>query len=231
MNLSKSDGEKMEVQSFKNHHKPTFDNIPKEKRDRILSCATSEFAENGYENANISIIAKAAGISVGSIYKYFENKQDLFLTVVHYGITRIDVILQRLLVTDVDILVKVEQIIREIQGFSKTQTVLIKLYNEMTGENDDNLARQLAEAMEGVSSGVYKSAIEQAKMSGEIREDIDAGMAAFLVDNLFMALQFSYSCEYYSERFKIFAGEDILDKDDFVVEQMLKFIKSAFKYK
>ena len=221
----------MEDLGFKDRHKQTFDNIPKEKRDRILRCATDEFALNGYENANVSAIAKAAGISVGSIYKYFEGKQDLFLTVVHHGIERIDDVLKNLLKEDVDVLIKVERIIRELQDFSRTQSKLIKLYNEITGENDDALARQLAEAMEGVSSSVYKEAIEQGKKTGEIRGDLDTGMAAFMIDNLFMSLQFSYSCEYYSERFKIFAGENIFENDDFVVEQMLKFIKSAFKYK
>ena len=221
----------MEDPGFKDRHKKTFDNIPEEKRKRILLCATREFAAKGYENANISEIAKASGISVGAVYKYFENKQDLFLTVVHHGIERIDTVLRNLLEEDVDVLIKVERIIRELQDFSKTQGVLIRLYNEITGETDDNLARQLAEAMEGVSASVYRSAIEQGKKTGEIREDLDAGMAAFMLDNLFMSLQFSYSCEYYSERFKIFTDEDILERDDFVVAQMLKFIKSAFKYK
>ena len=221
----------MEDLGFKDRHKRTFDNIPTEKRNRILKCATNEFALNGYENANVSEIAKAAQISVGSIYKYFESKQDLFLTVVHHGIERIDNVLRSLLAEDVDVLIKVERIIRELQDFSRTQSKLIKLYNEITGENDDTLARQLAEAMEGVSASVYKEAIEQGKKTGEIRPDLDTGMAAFMIDNLFMTLQFSYSCEYYSERFKIFTDENIFENDDFVVEQMLKFIKSAFKYK
>jgi AcrR family transcriptional regulator len=221
----------MEDLGFKDRHKQTFDNIPTEKRNRILKCATDEFALNGYENANVSAIAKAADISVGSIYKYFEGKQDLFLTVVHHGIERIDNTLRSLLAEDVDVLIKVERIIRELQDFSRTESKLIKLYNEITGENDDELARQLAEAMEGVSASVYKQAIEQGKKTGEIRPDLDTGMAAFMIDNLFMTLQFSYSCEYYCERFKLFTDDNIFNNDDFVVEQMLKFIKSAFKYK
>ena len=60
------------------HHKPTFDNISAEKRSRILDAATNEFAVKGFENGNIGTIAKKAGVSVGSLYKYFENKQDLF---------------------------------------------------------------------------------------------------------------------------------------------------------
>ena len=52
-----------------------------------------------------------------------------------------------------------------------------------------------------------------------------------MLDNLFMSLQFSYSCDYYRERFKIYVGNDIESRDEFVVEQSLKFIKSAFKNK
>ena len=70
--------------------------------------------------------------------------------------------------------------------------------------------------------------IRQAQEEGLIRGDIDPRMFAYLLDNLFMNLQFSYACGYYQERFKIYAGDDILSRDDFVVEQMLKFIEGAF---
>ena len=39
-------------------HKPTFDNISKEKRFNILKVAVSEFSSQGFENANINTIAK-----------------------------------------------------------------------------------------------------------------------------------------------------------------------------
>ena len=44
-----------------------------------------------------------------------------------------------------------------------------------------------------------------------------------------MSLQFSYACDYYVERFRIYAGNSITQRDDFVVEQCLKFVKSALK--
>ena len=59
------------------HHKATFDNISQEKRMRIINAATTEFALKGFDNANINNIAKKAGVSVGSLYKYFTNKQDV----------------------------------------------------------------------------------------------------------------------------------------------------------
>ncbi|MGL6107794.1 TetR/AcrR family transcriptional regulator, partial [Romboutsia sp.] len=59
--------------------KPTFNNIPNEKRNRILEEAEKEFAQKGFIGANINKISKNAGISIGSMYSYFESKEDLYL--------------------------------------------------------------------------------------------------------------------------------------------------------
>jgi AcrR family transcriptional regulator len=49
-------------------------------RRRIISEAAGEFARLGFDQANINTIAEQAGIGKGTIYLYFENKRDLFLT-------------------------------------------------------------------------------------------------------------------------------------------------------
>lgn len=214
---------------LRKHHKPTFDNIPAEKRQRIIKTATAEFAQNGFDNANMNAIAKKAGVSVGSLYKYFENKQDLFLTIIQYSIQSMEELLTVLAVSNEDILVKVERIIREIQRTSRENRTLVKLYNGMTAENNPRFAAQFAYEMEALTAKIYREAILQGQKNGEIRTDIDAAFAAFLLDNIFMSLQFSYSCDYYKERFSIYAGNSIAQRDDFVVEQCLKFVKSALK--
>ena len=211
------------------HHKPTFDNIAPEKRQRILDAATVEFSLHGFENANMTVIAKKAQVSVGSLYKYFESKQDLFLTVVQHSIRSMTELLDRLAVSQEDILVKVERIIREIQRTSKESAGLVRLYNGRTAEINPRFASQFAYEMESLTARIYRVAIEEGKKAGDIREDIDAPFAAWLLDNIFMSLQFSYACDYYIERFRIYAGSDITERDDFVVEQCLKFVKSALK--
>ena len=107
--------------------------------------------------------------------------------------------------------------------------VLIKLYNEFTGENDPELAKKIARSMETVTAAAYKKAIVEGQVNGEIRTDIDPGMAAYLVDNILINVQFSYACDYYSERYRIYAGEDVFEKDEFVIENILRFIKAALK--
>ena len=59
--------------------KQTFLNLPDEKRNIIVDAAINEFAEYGLENASTNRIVTNSGISKGSFYQYFEDKQDVFM--------------------------------------------------------------------------------------------------------------------------------------------------------
>lgn len=58
--------------------KPTFFNLPADKRGRIVERAIDEFAERPYHEASLSRIVTSAGIAKGSLYQYFDNKFDLY---------------------------------------------------------------------------------------------------------------------------------------------------------
>src|SRR5437588_8942127 len=55
---------------------------PQSKRERILRAATDVFAQSGYFNAKVSDIAKAAGVADGTIYLYFDGKEDLLVNII-----------------------------------------------------------------------------------------------------------------------------------------------------
>ena len=54
---------------------------PQTKRERILRAAIDVFAQNGYFNAKVSEIARAAGVADGTIYLYFDGKEDLLVSI------------------------------------------------------------------------------------------------------------------------------------------------------
>ena len=58
--------------------KATFDNLPAQKRERIVEAIIEEFASYPYASASTNRIVKAAGISKGSMYQYFANKIAMF---------------------------------------------------------------------------------------------------------------------------------------------------------
>jgi AcrR family transcriptional regulator len=59
--------------------KQTFLNLPEEKRNTVINAAIDEFAQYGLENGSTNRIVANSGISKGSFYQYFEDKQDVFM--------------------------------------------------------------------------------------------------------------------------------------------------------
>jgi AcrR family transcriptional regulator len=53
------------------------------KRDQILDGAKKVFAANGYDGASMNDITRAAGVSKGTIYVYFNNKEELFAALIY----------------------------------------------------------------------------------------------------------------------------------------------------
>ncbi|MCH5317914.1 MAG: TetR/AcrR family transcriptional regulator [Eubacterium sp.] len=216
---------------FNDHHKEAFERIPDERRERILEIATNEFSSKGYENANINIIARNAGISIGLMYKYFSTKEDLFLTCIARGMEILEHTLEDLMESRDKLLIKAEKLIRAACDLSRKNENYIRLYNELTAEKDSKRAVSLAREIEGRTSRIYITAIAQALASGDVRQDLNPRLFAFFLANLLTTLQFSFTCEYYKERLKIYTGIDteLLNEDE-IVNQLLKFIESAFTF-
>ncbi len=59
------------------------------KHTRILTAATKVFAKKGFFNARISDIAKEAKVADGTIYLYFNNKDDILLSVLNEEIGKL----------------------------------------------------------------------------------------------------------------------------------------------
>ncbi len=53
-----------------------------DKREEVLDIASETFLSKGYDGTSINVMAREAGISKESIYRYFGSKEDLFLAVV-----------------------------------------------------------------------------------------------------------------------------------------------------
>ncbi|HEX6386019.1 MAG TPA: TetR/AcrR family transcriptional regulator [Anaerolineae bacterium] len=62
--------------------RPRFEKLPKQKKERILEAAAREFAAHGFEGASLNQILEQAQISKGAAYYYFDDKVDLYSTVV-----------------------------------------------------------------------------------------------------------------------------------------------------
>lgn len=60
-------------------------------KQKILDAALQVFSSYGYAGANIRAIATAAGISIGGVYLYFRNKEQLYMDLIKSRIEAQDI--------------------------------------------------------------------------------------------------------------------------------------------
>lgn len=64
-------------------HDPRWRRLPSERPAQLIDAALSVFSEHGFAAAKLDEIARRAGVSKGTIYLYFESKEELFKAVVN----------------------------------------------------------------------------------------------------------------------------------------------------
>ncbi len=65
------------------------------KRKSILANAMNVFAKEGFGNTDVQVIADLAGVGKGTVYRYFGNKQQLFLATAKYCLEQLGEFVQQ----------------------------------------------------------------------------------------------------------------------------------------
>lgn len=209
---------------------PRFDHLDAEKKQRVIQAAIDEFSCRGYEAANINRIAKQAHISVGSLYKYFKSKEDLFLYVIQLSSDLIEKELRTVNEAPfISVESKIEKVLRIILRTNREQINLIRLYLELISSSNNDMTKLLSFNLETFSSQCYRQILANGQATGEVRADIDPAMAAFHLDNIFLALQYSYVGGYLNERYRIYVKEgiDSIENDELVITETMNFLRGA----
>jgi AcrR family transcriptional regulator len=63
-----------------------FENLEPDRQQRLIDSAAEEFSAQGYDAASLNRIIGRAGMSKSSLYYYFDDKADLFTTLVERSI-------------------------------------------------------------------------------------------------------------------------------------------------
>lgn len=208
----------------------SFKRLNPEKQERILKAAIAEFADRGYELANTNRIAKRAKISVGSIFHYFNTKENLFLYIVQYGSALIETHAGKVVDDEtLSIAQKIEALVRLVVRTSREEITLIRLYHEMSSIGNQELISKLPRSMEQFTSERYIKMLEEGQRSGEVKPELDARLAAFSMDNILLSLQFAYACDYYRIRFQMYNNPEIDQEeyDEQVISETFHFLKGA----
>jgi TetR/AcrR family transcriptional regulator len=204
---------------------PVFERISDEKRKRVLESAKGAFARYGFAGTNVNRVAKTAGISVGALYKYFRTKEDLFLAIIEESHAFLEDTLNRIFDSEPDFFGKVEALLRVAIRSAQDDPDLIRLYVACTTEELAPLAEQLSGRIESLSAARYTRMVADAVAAGQIRGDVDPAATAWLLDDLFLTVQFSYASSYYRDRLQVFVGK--AGDPETIITASLAFIRRS----
>lgn len=158
-----------------------------QRRRQILDAAYQVFATKGYAAATIADVAQALKLGHGTIYRYFDNKLDLFMAVVGEILSRIAQVIageDPTLACDAEAYrEQVVRIGRNMMGLlDKDPAVTKVLFYEAFGisqEIDDKI--QLAWETAGKFTELY---LQNGKRRGFLRSDLDVEVTALAINAL-----------------------------------------------
>jgi len=193
--------------------KETFNQISLEKRENILRTAAMLFAEQGFARTDVAQIAKRAGVAKGSIYNYFESKEDLYLYVCRDGIERSRQAVYSDIRPEWDLYRQIDHIFRRGVAFVLAHPQYARLYLNVASAGMERFADQLSLEVEKYTSDHLKRIIADGMSRGIVRKGVDVSLAAFLINSLYIIFVISLVSRHFQIRMKEYLGirEDLTD--------------------
>ncbi len=87
------------------------------RREQILKAALTEFSKKGYHLTEVATIAKRASVAKGTVYNYFENKEDILLGIVQSGFDELSETMNKVAREDCDPITKIKKASFEYLSF------------------------------------------------------------------------------------------------------------------
>lgn len=165
--------------------KQTFHNLPVSKQKAIIDAAIVQFGRRPFEYANISEIIRAAGISRGSFYQYFTDKEDLFKTVLDL-IGKIKTAYYGNLFdfeSDMPFFDRLEALYRGGVGFAADHPEFVLLTRQITSSSDPCVLLSEQQSIESAHM-LFANLIRADIVKGRLRPDVDPSLLATLVTDV-----------------------------------------------
>ncbi len=164
----------------------TFRRLESARQQAVLSAILDEAVEKGPTDINIKQVAERAGVSVGSLYTYFGNREGLLAFTVSLCVRFMKDMFQSF--HPFLMAMPFEQALQMyLSGgidWSKTQQGLIKFFARAAYHSDSALSEQVVRPIADAMREIVLDMLTQAQKRGEIRNDIDLEATARLIHAL-----------------------------------------------
>ncbi|WP_243354459.1 TetR/AcrR family transcriptional regulator [Bacillus litorisediminis] len=152
----------------------------KPKFKQIIDAAVVVIAENGYHQAQVSKIAKQAGVADGTIYLYFKNKEDILISLFQEKMGSFIERLDELISDEASAAGKLKVLIENhFLMLSEDPHLAIVTQLELRQSNKE-LRKKINEVLKGYLQLVDRI-LSQGVETGEFKKDLDIRLARQMI--------------------------------------------------
>jgi len=148
-----------------------------DKRERIMEAAIRVFAQGGFYATRVSDIAKEAGVADGTIYLYFENKDDVLISIFQDRIGKLIEVLRDVAGRDEPVDERVRRIIELQLGLLEGRRDLAEVVT-VNLRQSSKLLKQYGAPLFTEYLELIASVIAEGQESGVFRTDVSPRIAA-----------------------------------------------------
>jgi len=150
------------------------------KKQRAIESAAKVFAEKGFHGATTKDIAQAMGIKQGSLYYYFESKEQALQEVCEFNFSSYVARMTKICAKSQPIEAKILAIVTSHLSSYRGNDAAMKVHNDQR----HHLPSERRVTIKKLGTG-YRELLEEALLdgvkAGVIREDIDAHFLAYTI--------------------------------------------------
>jgi len=182
--------------------KGTLEKIKPAKREKLLSEAAKLFAQRGYSQTDMAELASRAGVAKGSLYNYFESKQELYVYVCRDGLTRSRQAVYGGLDPGWDVYHQLEHIFNQGAAFARTHPQYLVLYLNMSSAGLEPFTGKLSLEVEKYTADHLKAVLARDMKRGLVRSDLQVNQAAFWINSLYIVFLASLVSRHFQIRMR-----------------------------
>jgi AcrR family transcriptional regulator len=185
-----------------------FKKLAPKRQEEILDAVAGVFAEKGYHQASIPAICEAAGVSNGALYKYFRNKEEIYLSVLHHGIDlMINDLFRKYTADSESIFQALEALFKGLTKFTQRYRPYVEMWVGLSSCSMNRFSADVATKIEQEGHKLFHRLIEEAKRRGEIDENLSTDLTTYSLDCHMTLFTYSLVSEYHRRRFSAFFKE------------------------
>ncbi|HSH68277.1 MAG TPA: TetR/AcrR family transcriptional regulator [Deferrisomatales bacterium] len=142
-----------------------------ERQRTILEAAIRAFSRQGYHGCTVAQVAREAGMADGTLYLYFQGKEDLLISAFRFVLEGLLERLDRATEQEADPIARLQLLVELHLGMMEADRELASFLQFQLRQPDEAIRHAIAEPLTGYARRI-EAILDQGKEVGMIRPDI-----------------------------------------------------------